>query len=157
MPRRRNSGSEGGVSLDSLMDALTNVVAVLILVLILVQADVSQKVAEFLENMKPATAEEVAESKRELERIQESLGQRRILMTKDASTPAELEKERRQLALLEKTAKDDSELLADLEQLRKLEEKLRKERDAEQAKTQKVQAVLLFSSKWKTHVMVVTL
>ena len=41
------------------MDALTNVVAVLILVLLLVQADVSNKVVEFLENLQPATPEQV--------------------------------------------------------------------------------------------------
>ena len=40
MGRRRKSSSDEGVNLDSLMDALTNVVAVLILVLLLVQADV---------------------------------------------------------------------------------------------------------------------
>ena len=36
------NNSDEGVNLDSLMDALTNVVAVLILVLVLVQADVSR-------------------------------------------------------------------------------------------------------------------
>eukprot|EP01043_Picozoa_sp_COSAG02_P102812 COSAG02_NODE_38833_length_424_cov_0.898462_1_plen_38_part_10 len=38
MARNKNSDDEG-MNLDSLMDALTNVVAVLILVLVLVQVD----------------------------------------------------------------------------------------------------------------------
>jgi hypothetical protein len=66
MARRRNSNSAEGVNLDSLMDALTNVVAVLILVLVLVQADVSQKVVEFLDGLKPATPEQVVASTKEV-------------------------------------------------------------------------------------------
>eukprot|EP01051_Picozoa_sp_SAG22_P033874 SAG22_NODE_15061_length_358_cov_0.776062_1_plen_71_part_01 len=61
MARNKNSDDEG-MNLDSLMDALTNVVAVLILVLVLVQVDVSQKVSEFLDNLKPATAEDIAQN-----------------------------------------------------------------------------------------------
>jgi len=67
MARRRKSNLEEGVNLDSLMDALTNVVAVLILVLILVQADVSKKVVDFLEGLEPATSEQVEASKKEVE------------------------------------------------------------------------------------------
>ena len=48
MARRRKTDSDGGVNLDSLLDALTNVVAVLILVLVLVQMDVTRKVVDFL-------------------------------------------------------------------------------------------------------------
>ena len=61
MPRRRTV-SDAGVSMDSLMDAMTNVVAVLILVLLLVQVDVKQTVQKFLDELRPATPEEVAEA-----------------------------------------------------------------------------------------------
>ena len=69
MARRRNSGGDG-VSLDSLMDALTNVVAVLILVLLLVSADVKQKVEQFFDDIEPATPEQIEESKKKIEELE---------------------------------------------------------------------------------------
>ncbi len=53
------------------MDALTNVVAVLILVLVLVQADATRKVQKFLDDMKPATPEDVVASEKRLKTLQE--------------------------------------------------------------------------------------
>jgi hypothetical protein len=121
------------------MDALTNVVAVLILVLILVQADVTQKVVEFMDNLKPATPEEVAQSKIDLARIRRDLEDKKELMGMDAPTPAEIEEEKRLLALLEKSLKENEELLADLDELRKLEQELRRNRDTEQQETNRIQ------------------
>jgi len=138
MARRRRSDEEG-VSLDSLMDALTNVVAVLILVLILVQADVTQKVEQFLDNLQPATPEEIQQSKDELVELEEQLKKKQELLQQEAPTPEVLEEERRALGLLEEQVKDNSELLADLDELKKLEKKLRSERDSEQEQTTKIE------------------
>ena len=139
MSRRRGSNSNGGVNLDSLMDALTNVVAVLILVLILVQADVSQKVGQFLEDLMPATPAQVVEAEEKVKELEETKVKVGKLLTEEAPRPEEVEMEKRQLALLEKTLKDNKELLANLNQLKKLEEKARAERDAEAEKTKKIQ------------------
>lgn len=139
MARKRNPDSEGGVNLDSLMDALTNVVAVLILVLILVQADVSQKVVQFLEDLVPATPEEVIASTKKVEELDKKRLNLQNLLTEDAPTPEDIELEKRQLALLEKDAKENKKLLADITELKKLEKKTRKERDIEDKKTTKIQ------------------
>ena len=48
---RKKSNDEQGVSMDSLMDALTNVVAVLIVILILLQVDVGQTVERMLNDL----------------------------------------------------------------------------------------------------------
>lgn len=125
--------------MDSLMDALTNVVAVLILVLILVQADVTQKVEQFLDNLEPATPEEIQESKEQLAELEEKLKKKEELLEQEAPTPAVLEEEKRSLALLEEEVKDNSELLADLDELKRLEKKLRTDRDAEQKVTTKIE------------------
>lgn len=121
------------------MDALTNVVAVLILVLILVQADVSQKVVEFLEGLKPATPEQVEASQKKAEALKQKKEEIADLLQQEAPTEAAVEKETRQLALLEKSLKENRELLADLEDLKKLEKKTRTQRDQEAEKTQKIQ------------------
>ena len=132
MARRRNSDG-GGVSLDSLMDALTNVVAVLILVLLLVSADVKQKVEQFFDDLEPATPEQVEESKKKIEELEKEQQKLDQLLTEEPPSPEDLEEEKRKLALLEKTIEDtekkNRELLANLDQLKKLEAEKRKQRD----------------------------
>lgn len=125
--------------MDSLMDALTNVVAVLILVLILVQADVSQKVVQFLEDLAPATPEEVIASTKKVEELDKKNLKLKNLLTEEAPSPEDIEAEKRQLALLEKDAKENKQLLAEINELKKLEEKTRKERDNEDKKTTEIQ------------------
>ena len=121
------------------MDALTNVVAVLILVLILVQADVSQKVVQFLEDLQPATPEEVTTSTQKVEELEKKKLKLDHLLSKQAPTPKEIEIEKRQLALLEKDAKQNKDLLFELAELKKLEAQRRKERDNEDKKTTQIQ------------------
>ena len=124
MARRRNSDG-GGVSLDSLMDALTNVVAVLILVLLLVSADVKQKVEQFFDDLEPATPQQIEESKKKIEELEKEQQKLDQLLTEEPPSPEDLEEEKRKLALLEKTIEDtekkNRELLANLDQLKKLE------------------------------------
>jgi hypothetical protein len=139
MARRRRSNSEAGVNLDSLMDALTNVVAVLILVLVLVQMDVTQKVVEFMDNLKPATPEELAESKEKLNVVADLVKKKEALLSEEPPTLEAIEEEKRQLALLEKNAKLNEELLVDLEMLKKLEKELRGKKEEEEVKTTKLQ------------------
>lgn len=139
MARRGRSTSESGVNLDSLMDALTNVVAVLILVLVLVQADVSKKVVEFFEGLQPATPEQVAVVSGRVEELHGRSAELDRLLAREAPQPDEIEAERRQLALLEKNAKKRQDLLVKLEGLRELALKERARRDAEAQKTAGIQ------------------
>ena len=139
MARKSNPDSGGGINLDSLMDALTNVVAVLILVLILVQADVTQKVIQFAEDLQPATPEQVEQAKTLLAQAaakKQSIDEK---LQQDAPTPAQLEEEKRRIALLEKSIESNDKLLADLNELRILETKVRQERDGENETTVRIQ------------------
>lgn len=138
MARRRPS-SDSGISLDSLMDALTNVVAVLILVLILVQADVSRKVQKFFDDLMPATPEEIAQSKALLAELEQKQRVAEARLDEKPATPEQLVEEKRQIALLEKSLEENKELLADLEQVRALETRVRAEREAETTKTVEIQ------------------
>ena len=70
MPQRRKVVEEESGSLDSLMDALTNVVAVLIFVLLLVNCEVSQKVVQMMEDLVPASPEEIQKLKDMLKQIE---------------------------------------------------------------------------------------
>ena len=100
MARRRSSNSDEGVNLDSLMDALTNVVAVLILVLLLVQADVAQKVVQFLEGLKPATPEQIVEAKKTVEELEQKQTRLDQLLSKEGSLGQQRQQRRRMRELL---------------------------------------------------------
>lgn len=125
--------------MDSLMDALTNVVAVLILVLILVQADVTQKVGKLLDDLLPASENDITLIEDRLAKLEKRKEQLDARLKADAPTPEQIEEERRQLALLEKNVEENKDFLADLAKLRELEKQLRPERDAANAETVRIQ------------------
>ena len=139
MARRSNSDSGEGINLDSLMDALTNVVAVLILVLILVQADVTRKVVQFATDLQPATPEQVEQAKALLAEAAAKIESIEGKLRQDAPTPDHIEAEKRRIALLEKAIETNHKLLADLNELRVLEGKVREERNSESETTVRIQ------------------
>jgi hypothetical protein len=139
MARRSKSDSGEGINLDSLMDALTNVVAVLILVLILVQADVTRKVVQFAADLLPATPEQVEQAKTLLAEAAAKKESIEAKLRQDAPTPDQIEEEKRRIALLEKATETNDKLLADLKELRILEAKVREERNAESETTVRIQ------------------
>lgn len=121
------------------MDALTNVVAVLILVLILVQADVTQKVQKFLDDLQPATPEEVAASKKIVDELKRKQTVAEARLREKPASPEDIAEEKRQIALLEKSMEENKALLADVDKVRALEKTVRAERDAENQKTTAIQ------------------
>jgi hypothetical protein len=139
MARKSKSSSGEGLNLDSLMDALTNVVAVLILVLLLAQADVTQKVIKFIEELEPATPEEVEQNKIILQQIVDKKQAVEEKLKEDAPTVAQIEEEKRSISLLEKSIETDNKLLADVGALKNLETKVRQEREAENQASIRIQ------------------
>ncbi len=121
------------------MDALTNVVAVLILVLVLVQADAARKVVKFLEDLQPATPEQVEQSRKLLEKATARKQSITRKLAEEAPSPAQLDQEQQRIAMLEKELSRNEEWLADLQQLKALEAEVRKQRDSEHAETVRIQ------------------
>lgn len=117
------------MNLDSLMDAMTNVVAVLILVLLLVQVDVEQTVQKFLDGLKPATPEELAEAQQRVDLLVMKRDNRLSIIKSAAPDPALIEKEKQQLTQLNQQIAKRESLLKDQQEAAALEARLRKERD----------------------------
>jgi len=134
MSRRKPEADNGG-GLDSLMDALTNVVAVLIVILILLQIDVEQTVERLLDEMIPATPEEVQQARVDAQAAREELRERQELLDSPAPTPEQLQQAVADLSQLEKSVTDSSALLLSLQELVKLEEKTTAESKVEKEKT----------------------
>jgi hypothetical protein len=123
------------VNLDSLMDALTNVVAVLILVLILLQADVGKAVERLLGNLAPATPEQVQQAKDEVAQLIKDRDAAKAMLSAKPPEPKQIEDAKTQLALLEKSFKDSDVRLLAVDQLKQLQLKHQAELDAEKKKT----------------------
>lgn len=138
MASRKSSDDGGGLSLDSLMDALTNVVAVLILALLLVNLDVTQRIVEFTEGLQPVTPEELEQTKQELEDISQDLDRAREVSEAEPPSEEILEEAKRNIALLEKQIEEqklnNEEKRRSVEELRAKEAELREARDAAKEK-----------------------
>jgi hypothetical protein len=88
MAAKRKKAEAEGSSLDSLMDALTNVVAVLIFVLLLVNCEVSQKLVKMMEDIVPVSEEEVLKIKEILKSIE--LDQAKLEELKKQKPPSQV-------------------------------------------------------------------
>jgi len=138
MGRKRND--DGEVNLDSLMDALTNVVAVLILVLMLVQIDVVKTVVQLQEDLEPATDEMIVEKTKRIEELEKKLKELDQQKDEEPPSPEELIEKKELIAKLQKeleAKKISSEVLA---KLITDEKKAREKRDKEAAETEALQA-----------------
>jgi Skp family chaperone for outer membrane proteins len=135
--RRRKRDEESG-SLDSLMDALTNVVAVLILILILLQADVRQAVEKIVESLKPVSVEQLQQARVKQQEMEKAIAAREKQKQAPAPTPEEIAKIKADLALLEKAAERDEKLLIELKKLQQTAEQTEQKANAEKAKTDDV-------------------
>lgn len=132
---RRRTVSDGGVSLDSLMDAMTNVVAVLILVLLLVQVDVKQTVQKFLDELQPASPEEVAKAQKEYDLLIKKRDNRLSLIKSETPDPSSLKREQDTIAQLNESIAKQEATLKDQRESATNEARLRKERDTLKART----------------------
>jgi hypothetical protein len=135
MGARRKRRDEDGGNLDSLMDALTNVVAVLILILILLQADVREAVEKIVEGLKPVSVEQLEQSRERRAELLEKIAARKESAQQPAPTRAELDRLRADLSLLEKSRGENERLLMELAKLEALAAKTRKDADAEKSRT----------------------
>ncbi|MBN8458571.1 MAG: hypothetical protein J0M04_12105 [Verrucomicrobia bacterium] len=138
MARRNRSADAEGLNLDSLMDALTNVVAVLILILILLQVDVGQTVDRILGNLKPATEREIAAASSDLAKARKDLARQREALEAPPPTPEQIAKIRADLALLDKDTATKQAKLLEHGKLVDIYNKTKAEADAELAKTNKL-------------------
>lgn len=135
---RKKSNDEQGVSMDSLMDALTNVVAVLIVILILLQVDVTQTVDKMLNDLKPASEEDINRANQELAQVQQQLARQTEMLKLPEPTAKDFGRVKAELSLLDEAIKKEQGSLVQLSQLRQEVEKQKKIEAEERQKTDPV-------------------
>ena len=117
MAKRKSSDGEG-LNLDSLMDALTNVVAVLILVLLLVNADATNTIIKYFTDLEPATPEEVQQSQAKVDKLIEQKEQVQQIFEQEPPKPDEIEAAKQRIRVLEmelKIQQKDIKTMSDLQ------------------------------------------
>lgn len=136
---RRKSNDEQGVSMDSLMDALTNVVAVLIVILILLQVDVGQTVERLLNELEPATPEQIELANQERQKIIDQIDKQKQLLKTPEPTPEEIGTIKADLSILEVSLKNHEQSLMEVSALRK---KVDEQKAIQSAESKKTDAIL---------------
>lgn len=137
MAKRKNSGG-GEVNLDSLMDAVTNVVGVLMIVFVLVALNVASTVEKILSELPPVTELQLEELKKKLEALPPPIKKpedvkKEIDITKELAAKAAEE-----LKSIDLTAVQNKVKFMDLDEIRKKLEKATKDRDAAKAGLEKL-------------------
>lgn len=120
------------------MDALTNVVAVLILVLVLVQADVTRKVVRFIEDMQPATPEQLAQLENDVAQATLRKDSLNALLNDAASSAARLDEANRELDRVRAQLADADRKLAEAKEAKSTEARLRSELDAQEKANEQI-------------------
>lgn len=136
---RRKSNDEQGVSMDSLMDALTNVVAVLIVILILLQVDVGKTVERMLNELEPASPEQIELAQLEKQKIADQISKQQQLLKAPQPAPEEIDAILADLSILEVSLKNQEQSLMEVSALRK---KLDEQKAIESAEKKKTDTLL---------------
>ncbi len=115
---RKQSNNEQAVSMDSLMDALTNVVAVLIVILILLQLDVEQAATRLIKELLPASEEQIALAKKQKETLAGQISKQKNLLDAPKPSPQALSKMNADISLLEKSLASHQVELMEVDKLK---------------------------------------
>lgn len=118
MAKRKSSDGEG-LNLDSLMDALTNVVAVLILVLLLVNADATNTIVQYFADLEPATPEQVQQSKERVAKLLQQKKETEAMFQQTPPSPEEIEAMRQRIIKIDidiKLKEEETKSIAELKQ-----------------------------------------
>jgi hypothetical protein len=135
---RRKRTNEEGVSMDSLMDALTNVVAVLIVILILLQTDVSNQVEKLLNDLKPASVEDLANAKQKKQSLASQIKTQKNLLNAPKASPDDIKKVELDLSLLEKSISQQNTTFMELAKLQNKVEEQKVQETSERTKTESI-------------------
>jgi len=130
MKRRAKKSGNGGASLDSLLDTMTNVVGILVIVLILTQLGVGDAVKRISESLPDITLDQLQLARQEadelrslLEKLNEQKEEVEARATWDLATA---DMQRKELERLKRDLTELMEANVEIDKLRKEVEELRK-------------------------------
>ncbi len=136
MAKSKKSGGND-VNLDSLMDAVTNVVGVLMIVFVLVALKVASTVEKFLSELPPATPQMVEELKKKKEEIPPSPKTPEDIEKETELAKAQTKKIIAELSTIDITSIQQSVKFMDLDEIQKKIDEATKEREKQKVELDK--------------------
>lgn len=135
---KKSSGDSGELNLDSLMDAVTNVVGVLMIVFVMVSLQVARTVSKILSDLPPVTPEELVKKQEEAKKIPPPIKTPEQVQEEKKLAEQEIKKFTEQLSTVDLTELQQKMKFLDLDELRKQIEARRKERDQQKTASDKL-------------------
>ena len=136
--KRSSSGDE--LNLDSLMDAVTNVVGVLMIVFVMVSLQVARTVSKILSDLPPVTPEQLARIQEESKAVPTPPKTPEQLAEEKKIAEQELKKMNEQLNTIDLSDVQQKLKFMDLEEMRKQIDMRRKDRETQRAAVEKLLA-----------------
>ncbi len=135
---KKAAGNDGELNLDSLMDAVTNVVGVLMIVLIMMALNTARMVQKILSDLPPVTEEQHKEMQKKLEELPPPPMDPEELEKKKKEAEESMIKVTEQLKTIDTSTIESKMKFMDLESFRKQLEERRKEREVVKTESDKL-------------------
>lgn len=137
MAKRRSDGG-GELNLDSLMDAVTNVVGVLMIVLVMMALNTAQMVQKILSDLPPVTPEEHQKMQEQVKALPPPPADPKKIVEDKVKADQELKKAIEQLKTVDTSEMAQQMKFMDLDSFRKKLEDAKKEREKEKGEMDKL-------------------
>jgi hypothetical protein len=138
MAKKKAGGGSSELNLDSLMDAVTNVVGVLMIVFVVMALNTARVVQKILTDLPPVTEEEHKKIKEELEKLPPPPADPKKLEEQQKEAEAKMKMAVEQLKTIDTSDMQSKMKFMDLDAFKKQVEERKKERDAQKAATDKL-------------------
>ncbi|MDI1313681.1 hypothetical protein [Prosthecobacter sp.] len=137
---KKKAGGDGELNLDSLMDAVTNVVGVLMIVFVVMALNTAQVVQKILSELPPVTPEELAKVVEEAKKLPPPPADPKKVEEDQKQAEADMKKAVEELKSIDTAELQAKMKFMDLESFTKQIEERKKEREANKVETDKLLA-----------------
>lgn len=137
---KKKAGGDSELNLDSLMDAVTNVVGVLMIVFVVMALNTARVVQKILSDLPPVTPEEHQKMVEQLKQLPPPPADPKKLEEDQKQAEQDMKKAVEQLKTIDTSKMQDQMKFMDLDSFKKQLEERRKERDISKAETDKLLA-----------------
>ncbi len=137
---KRNNGGDSELNLDSLMDAVTNVVGVLMIVFVMMSLNTARTLQKILSDLPPVTKEQHEEMKKKVDQLPPPAADPKKLEEQKKQAEQDLKKAAEQLQSVDTTEMQSRMKFMDLDTFRKKLEEAKKDKEKQKTETEKLLA-----------------
>lgn len=137
---KRNNGGDSELNLDSLMDAVTNVVGVLMIVFVMMSLNTARMLQKILSDLPPVTKEQHEELKKKVEQLPPPAADPEKVEEQKKQAQQDLKKAVEELQSVDTSDMQSRMKFMDLDTFRKKLEDAKKDKEKQKAETEKLLA-----------------